>query len=326
MKLTPKNSALLLTLFLFCLALPVIAEEKSKGKTQTAPTSLSVYLPDYRVKAGTEPRLFGTTHLILFSAKPDGDGKVDFTKIKPELFAFAKKAQASQPVKVTFCVGGWGKGKQFASAVSSEANRKRFVNDLVDFCEKHDLDGVDLDWEFPKGDREHADFEIFLEQLSSRLHANDRILTIALGYTRPLSKTCWPYIDQINLMSYQPWSVQDYEPWLVESIKRFLEAGAPPEKILLGVGFFAKEKAGKRRAISWRHLADGKLEALPDSDSGFWPVGREACDLRLRLVKEYGLGGVMVWDYGHDSQLDDKSLLRHLSVGLGLMPASNTNK
>ncbi len=278
--------------------------------------SLSVYLPDYRVKGATELQLYETTHLILFSAKPNKDGTVDFSRIKPELLAAGKKAQAEGELKVTCCVGGWGRGKLFANAVSTAGNRERFVNALTAYCEQHNLDGVDIDWEFPKGDQEHADFTLFLKDLSSKLRASNRILTVALAETRPLPAECWPYIDQVNLMSYQPWSEKPYEAWLVASIDRFLDVGLPPEKLILGVGFFAKEKEGERRAVSWKNLAGEKAIDLPDSQHGFWPVGPEACDLRLRLVKERRLGGIMVWDYGHDSANPEYSLLRHLSEGL----------
>lgn len=271
---------------------------------------LSVYLPDYRVKAGDQPRLYGTTHLILFSAKPRPDGSVDFSRITPELLGFAGKAREQSDIKITACVGGWGRGKEFATAVSTAENREKFAGELAAFCELHNLDGIDLDWEFPKGEQEHADLEAFLAILSAKLKPAKRLLTIALGYTRPLPAACWPYIDQVNLMSYQPWSVEPYEAWLAKSVKRFLEAGLPAEKLIVGVGFFTKEKAGERRTVSWKKIDT----AIPDSPHGYWPVGKEACDLRLKLVKEHGLGGVMVWDYGHDSTDPEKSLLRYIST------------
>lgn len=296
-------------ILLLFLTAPAPADEPAKR-------TLAVYLPDYRVKADTEPQLYGTTHLVLFSAKPNDNGSVDFSRITPELLAFGEKAKANGRVKVTFCVGGWGRGKLFANAVSSEASRARFVDDLVAFCEAQDLDGVDIDWEFPRGDQEHADFALFLEGLSGKLRPSGRILTVALGYSRPLPAKCWPFIDQVNLMSYQPWSEEPYEAWLSESIDRFLEAGLPPEKLLLGVGFYAKEKAGERRAVSWKHLVGKDAKERPASGHGYWPVGKEACDLRLRLAKERGLAGVMVWDYGHDSPDPEHSLLRYLAEGL----------
>lgn len=308
-----------LPIFVFCLGTalssPVLsAQEKAEPV-------ISVYLPDYRVQSDTIPRVYGTTHLILFAAAVQDDGSIDFSRIDGDLFRFAKHAKEQNPaLRVTVCVGGWRKSGSFASAVSTAEHRQRFVNELVQFCDAHQLDGVDINWEFPKGEREHADFGLFLETLSRALQPRERILTVALGYTRPLPAETWAHIDYVNLMSYQPWTIQDYEPWLTSSIERFLESGLPPEKLLLGVGFFAKEKAGDRRAYSWKTLLERESKAPPTSEHGFWPVGPETCDLRVRLVKEHGLGGVMIWDYGHDSLSPEHSLLRHLSRKLAPPP------
>lgn len=295
---------------------------------ELAPASaISVYFPDYRYSEGMEPKFYGTTHLVLFSAKPNEDGSIDFDRITPGLLKVGRRAQAADKIKVTFCVGGWGRGKLFATAVSSVENRARFVAALGDFCAAHQLDGVDIDWEFPKGEQEHADFALFLKDLSARLHGDGRLLTIALGYTRPLPAECYDCIDQVNLMCYQPWNAPDnsHAAWLAEAVDTMLASGVPPQKLLLGIGFFAKELGGERRAISYKKLAADDSPALPESEYGFSPVGTDACDLRLELVKKHGLGGVMVWDYGHDSTDPDKSLLRYLSSQLTPPRPSESN-
>ena len=265
----------------------------------------------------SSPKFYGSSHLILFSAKPNEDGSVDFGRITPGLLevGHAAQTQSKGKIKVTFCVGGWGRGKLFATAVSSAESRTRFIAALGDFCETHQLDGVDIDWEFPRGEKEYADFALFLKGLSTRLHADDRLLTVALGYTRPLPKECYDYIDQINLMCYQPWNPPkvSHQAWLSDAVEQFLESGVPPEKLLLGVGFFAKELGGKRRAISYKNLVGEGAKPLPESEHGFSPVGPGACDLRLELVRKHGLGGVMIWDYGHDSTDPKTSLLNYLT-------------
>ncbi len=278
------------------------------------PMAISVYFPDYRVRAGAELALHGTTHLVLFSSKPTEEGGVDFARITPGLLEVGRQARAAG-VKVTVCVGGWGRGKLFANAVSTPERRARFADTLATFCAQHDLDGVDVDWEFPRGEREHADFERFLAELSGRLRPAGRLLTVALGYTRPLSEASYAHIDQVNLMCYHPWNPPKgtQREWLEGAVERMLASGLPPEKLLLGVGFYAKEMGGKRRAISYKNLVGEGARTLPESEAGFSGVGRAACDLRLDLVREHGLGGVMVWDYGHDSPDPEHSLLKYLS-------------
>ena len=182
--------------------------------------------------------------------------------------------------------------------------------------EENALDGVDIDWEFPKGDQEHADLNSFLQRLSEKLHTTNRILTIALGYTRSLSAEANACIDHVNLMSYQPWNPQPYEVWLEKAVTDFLESGLPPEKLILGLPFFTKELGGKRRAIQWTKLAGKGESTIPESDHEFSPVGKAACDLRLDLMKKYKLGGVMVWEFGQDSPNEKHSLMKHLSEKL----------
>ena len=275
---------------------------------------LSVYYPDYRYKAGDNPEFYGTTNLILFSGEPKEDGSVDFSRIKPEMIEMAKAVNPGA-MKVTVSVGGWGRGNIFGKAVETAEKRTRFVTGLVKFCQDFSLNGVDIDWEYPKTEKEHADFTLFLQQLSQELHRDEMILTVALAPTRPLSKGAYAVIDQVNLMSYQPWNPPEssYEVWLEDAIKGMLESGLPPEKLIVGLPFFIKEMGGERKAISWKKLAGEDALAIPASEFGYTPAGREICDLRVRLMKKYGLGGVMIWDFGHDSIDPEHSLLKHLS-------------
>ncbi|MGY8643898.1 MAG: hypothetical protein ACKVJU_22735 [Verrucomicrobiales bacterium] len=110
-----------------------------------------------------------------------------------------------------------------------------------------------------------------------------------------MSAEAYAHVDQVNLISYQPWNPQPYEAWLKKAVTDFLESGLPPKKLILGLPFFTKELGGERRAIQWTKLAGKDDSAMPESDHEFSPVGKVACDLRLDLMKKYKLGGVMVW-------------------------------
>lgn len=280
---------------------------------------VAVYFPDYRYQEGVSLQLYGTTNLILFSATPGEDGSVDFSRIKPGMIALGANGREMNPdLKVTVSVGGWGRGNIFGKAVGTSEARTRFVKNLVEYCEQHSLDGVDIDWEFPKTEKEHSDFSLFLSELSGRLHEKDRILTVALGYTRPLTPEAYAAVDFVNLMSYQPWNPPSisYEAWLEEAVRRMIDSGLPPEKLLVGLPFYIKEMGGERKAISWKKLVGENAVAIPKSDFGYSPAGKGTCDLRVSLIEKYGLGGVMVWDYGHDSPDPEHSLLKHLSEAM----------
>ena len=46
-------------------------------------------------------------------------------------------------------VGGWTWSKGFSDVALTAASRKVFVESAVAFVHRHDLDGFDVDWEYP---------------------------------------------------------------------------------------------------------------------------------------------------------------------------------
>jgi GH18 family chitinase len=55
----------------------------------------------------------------------------------------------TKKVKVLISVGGWGWDQQFETMAASPEARTAFVQNLKDFVEEYQLDGADIDWEYP---------------------------------------------------------------------------------------------------------------------------------------------------------------------------------
>jgi chitinase len=51
---------------------------------------------------------------------------------------------------VTVAIGGWNEGSTKYSAMAKDSEkRQKFVDSVVQFLQKHNFDGLDLDWEYP---------------------------------------------------------------------------------------------------------------------------------------------------------------------------------
>ena len=68
------------------------------------------------------------------------------TKTLKELTALRKK---NPDLKIVLSVGGWDYSTYFSDAASTASRRETFAQSCLDLILAHDLDGVDLDWEYP---------------------------------------------------------------------------------------------------------------------------------------------------------------------------------
>lgn len=70
-----------------------------------------------------------------------------FLEFYERVAAYKKKG-----LKVSLALGGWNdsQGDKYSRLVNNPAARARFIKHALEFLEKYDFDGLDLDWEYPK--------------------------------------------------------------------------------------------------------------------------------------------------------------------------------
>lgn len=195
-----------------------------------------------------------------------------------ENFAQLTALRKSNPrLTVLISVGGWLWSTNFSDMALTAQSRGVFEDSVMEFLSRYDLDGLDIDWEYPglpgaghpfrAADKQN--FTALLAELRARFDAEWKktgrrlYLTIAMGagddvlaYAE-MDKAA-RYVDTVNLMTYDyyeagsdpttghhaPLFANSADPKKVssdETVRAYEKAGVPAEKILLGVPFYGRE-------------------------------------------------------------------------------------
>jgi chitinase len=235
--------------------------------------------------------------------------------------ALTSLRQRNPKLKVLVSVGGWTWSGGFSDVALTAASRRVFAESAVAFVKKYDLDGLDVDWEFPgqKGldnvhrpeDRENytallADLRAALD-VAGRADGRHYALTSAtqaadewLAHTE-MGKV-QASLDYVNLMAYDMFEESSdtitghHAPLFTNPanpkrssaatmIEHYVAAGVPAAKLVLGVPFYGH---------AWGHV--------PATEHGLYQPGRRP-DTRIRA--SYGAitdslenknGFVRYWD------------------------------
>lgn len=177
-------------------------------------------------------------------------------------------------LKILISIGGWAWSENFSDAVLSDTSRVAFAASAVDIVREYQLDGIDIDWEYPgmKGednvfrpeDKEHFTlmFKALREQLNTlkQQTGKDYYVTTALpGFKEIFTHTdmaqAQQYLDYINVMSYDHFTggplaghhtnlyasgKADNEQSGDRAVKLYKEAGVPADKLVLGIAFYGR--------------------------------------------------------------------------------------
>ena len=183
--------------------------------------------------------------------------------------------KVNKDLKILISLGGWTWSKNFSDAVLTDTSNRNFSQSAVDIVAKHDLDGVDIDWEYPGmiGDsnvfrpEDKQNYTILFKNLREQLDSLGKVtgkkyfVTTAVGgnvdypSTTEMDKVQL-YCDFINVMAYDfaggHDTLSNHHTGLFtaspdttkystdKAIKMFLDAGVPANKLVVGMGFYGK--------------------------------------------------------------------------------------
>ena len=158
------------------------------------------------------------THIIFsFTEVIDNEMKFRRETSGERLTLLVDQKKNHPHLKVMVACGGWGGSKGFSDMAASPENRAKFVESVVRFLEDYELDGLDIDWEYPgmlgnnnpyrPEDREN--FTALMRELREAMDATGRklVLTFASAgwenyYRHVELKKVLKYADYMNIMTY----------------------------------------------------------------------------------------------------------------------------
>ena len=288
-------------------------------------TSWSTIMPDVRYLTHVN-YAFGHVNNTFDGVKID----------RPErLRSIVDLKKESPSLRVLLSIGGWGSGR-FSEMAADENKRKAFAADCRRVIETFELDGIDLDWEFPgsamakisASPDDKANFTLLMRDIRQATGA-DKLLTLAsnagAGYID--FKAVEPFLDFVNIMTYDMASPpkhhsalyrSEHTGWMCceESVDAHVKAGLPLNKLVLGVPFYGHGKSGIPNFIDYKNII--KLETYTDNwdDTAKVPYltdssGQYLCSyenarsisIKCKYVLDKKMLGMMYWDYdGDDAQ------------------------
>ncbi|KAF5280513.1 hypothetical protein FQA39_LY18035, partial [Lamprigera yunnana] len=256
--------------------------------------------------------------------------------------------KANPKLKILLAIGGWSFGTQkFKDMSSTRYARQTFIFSAIPFLRDREFDGLDVDWEYPKGGDDKKNYVHLLKELREAFEAeaqevkkNRLLLTAAVpvgpdniksGYDVPAVSS---YLDFINLMAYDfhgkweretghnaplhsPSSDSEWRKQLSVdyAAKLWVKLGAPKEKLVIGMPTYGRtftlSSISKFKVNS--PASGGGKEGVYTKESGFLAY-YEICEI-LRNGASYVWDDEMKVPYAiYEDQwigFDDERSIRH---------------
>jgi chitinase len=214
------------------------------------------------------------THLMVSRVTPNVDGTLNtgFDTYQGEQMATALTTRAhAAGRKAVLMVGGAGEHGGWVGA-ASDANRARFVQNLLSTMDRLGFDGLDLDWE----PVEQADKPLLLALARQLRSARPgMLLTFPIGWQNSNAGSADPWyatlaqsLDQVNVMSYdmagawEGWASwhnsaltghgADHPSSIASSLSMLAATGIPKAKLGMGIAFYG---------MAWRNVS-GPLQRI----------------------------------------------------------------
>lgn len=208
---------LVLAFTLGCTSVSKDRFQESEKELSSGPVIMAYYVAERNFKPEEIP-VEKLTHII-YSFTNVIDGEMKFRNPEsagPKLEALVKQKERNPNLKVMIACGGWG-ADGFSDMALTEESRAKFIQSASEFIKQYQLDGMDMDWEYPgisgagtmARTEDTQNFTVLMKGLREMLDTFDshKILTFAsAGWKRYYDfielNEVMKYADYTNVMTY----------------------------------------------------------------------------------------------------------------------------
>lgn len=218
------------------------------------PSNVDAFLLDFVIYAFAE-------------IKSDGTLSIPTPRYLRQLLALR---QDNPDLKVIVAIGGWGQDG-FSDAAQTPSSRYNFAREVNALIKQYNLDGIDIDWEYPANSaagiksrpEDKENFTLLLTAIRDVIGYDKWLSVAGIGDKAYINQSVEidniaPLINYFNLMSYDftagetgP-NAKKHQSNLYDSnlsipgysvdamVRNLIAAGMPSQKILLGVPFYGR--------------------------------------------------------------------------------------
>lgn len=240
------------------------------------------------------------THINYSFLIPNADGTFVRINNSWKLKLITENAH-QQGVKVLISVGGWGWDGQFETVAADPALRSAFVQNLTAFVDEYQLDGADVDWEYPDAGQSAQNFLALITELRAAM-PDKEITTAVVSHGENglgILPEAFEILDYVNVMTYDGpdhGTMEQFERGLAFWTAR----GLPSEKIVMGLPFYGDPNLPYFRIVA-EDPAAAQTDIFDYYGTLFHYNGIPTVQAKTRLAMEQA-SGIMFWTLDMDAQ------------------------
>lgn len=215
----------------------------------------------------------------------------------------------AQGIKALLVLGGAGwPSDSMASVCKNTADRDNMIQQAIEMVKgtwiqangttvnDTPFDGIDVDWEFPVTLAQKQCLDTIVKKLKAGLPG--KTVSVANSYSvgyYDVPGLISAGVDWIGVMAYDfsTSTNPDHSPYgsSVSAVNNYIAAGAPANKLLLGIGLYGRVSSG---TIDWRDYYTNTAYAK-------YFTSKDSTLAKADFVLSKGLAGVMYWEATQDA-------------------------